>query len=66
MITNRQGPPSGSKDVDHRLFLFGDAVLLDNGWTAANGIETSRDEDHDIGTLGSYWTAGVFFFLYHG
>ncbi|ESS12673.1 MAG: hypothetical protein A07HR60_00372 [uncultured archaeon A07HR60] len=60
VIKNRVLPQSGSSQIEHRVFLFGYAVLLDNMWTVANAIGADRDDDHDRGEDGKYWKAVVF------
>ena len=60
VIKNRFLPQSGSSQIEHRMFLFGYAVLLYNMWTVANAIGADRDDDHDLGEDGKYWKAVVF------
>ncbi|ELZ96641.1 transposase [Haloferax sulfurifontis] len=60
VIKNRFLPQSGSPQIEHRMFLFGYAVLLYNMWTVANAIGADRDDDHDLGKHGKYWKAIVF------
>ena len=60
VIKNRFLPQSGSSQIEHRMFLFGYAVLLYNMWTVANAIGADRDDDHDLGEDGKYWKAIVF------
>jgi len=60
VIKNRFLPQSGSSQIEHRMFLFGYAVLLYNMWTVANAVGADRDGDHDLGEDGKYWKAVVF------
>ncbi|MFC4544183.1 transposase [Halosolutus amylolyticus] len=60
VIKNRFLPQSGSSQIEHRLFLFGYAVLLYNMWTVANAIGADRDDDHDLSEDGKYWKTVVF------
>jgi len=60
VIKERFLPQSGSGQIEHRMFLFGYAVLLYNMWTVANAIGASRDDEHDLGEDGKYWKAVVF------
>jgi hypothetical protein len=60
VITNRFLPQSGSSQIEHRMFLFGYAVLLYNMWTVANAIGADRDDDHDLGEDGKYRKVIVF------
>lgn len=60
VIKNRFLPQSGSSSIEHRMFLFGYAVLLYNVWTTANAIGADGDDDHDLAEDGKYWKATVF------
>ena len=60
VIKNRFLPQSGSSQIEHRMFLFGYAVLLYNMWTVANEIGADQDDDHDLGQDGKYWMPIVF------
>lgn len=60
VIKNRFLPQSGSPQIEHRMFLFGYAVLLYNMWTVANAIGADRDDDYDLAEDGKYWKEIVF------